>query len=176
MNGEELLTPECIYGECKDAFLHEWERKKSLENTANIYLSVYSIVLGFGLLKADEVGTLFEKAIFKHIIFGGIIFVSTFLLLYCLIRGLWKTIKAIQLQDYGTFPYPGQLIERMQNKNKLVYLKSVSKYFARQVDRNENENKKKAEALKSSFAFIKVTVICACLIIISIIVLEIIGG
>ena len=69
MNGEELLTPECIYGECKDAFLHEWERKKSLENTANIYLSVYSIVLGFGLLKADEVGTLFEKAIFKHIIF-----------------------------------------------------------------------------------------------------------
>jgi len=173
---DKLLTSECLYSECKDAFLNEWDRKKSLENTANIYLSVYSIILGFGLLKADEIGILFGKAFIKSSIFGNIVFTSAFLLLYCVIRGLWMTIKAIQLQEYGTFPDPNELLDSMKDKSKSVYLKSLSNYFARQVKRNEKENNKKAEALKDSFAFIMITVVCVGTIIVSIISFKIIGG
>lgn len=173
---EKLLIMECIYTECKEAFLNERDRQKTLESRANTYLSIYSVILGFGFLKAEDMLILFKKTITMNYMFGYIIFVIGLLLFYSLIRGLWMVVKAIQLHDYGSFPYPDELIDYMKNKSKLIYLRSLSVYFARQVKRNEEKNSKKAAALKESFIFIRIAFICLLIIILDIIALKINGG
>lgn len=172
---EESVTFECIYTECKDAFQNEWNRKQSLENTANAYISVYAIILGFGLLKADDMFVLFIKSIEKSPILYFLIFISSFSLFYCIIRGLWETVRAIKLGDYTTVD-PGEIQSLLGNRNKLVYLKALSKYFTKAVILNEKENNNKVEALQSSCKFIKATVIFVCVIILSIAILKILGG
>lgn len=175
-NDGELAIFEYLYRECKDAFLDEWRRKQSLESKANIYLSIYSIILGLSFVKIETTVQLFEEAVYKSPLICWVIFVSYFSLFYSIIRGLWKTIRALQIDDYRTFPEPNKLRNIMEDKSALVYLKSLSKDFAKSVNINEKNNNRKAEELSSSYEFIKSIIIFLIILMISIMFLKIKGG
>jgi len=167
---------ECLYQENKDAFLSEWERKRSLENTANTYLTVYSVILGFSFLKLEEFLKVIDNKSSKFSIVYWLIFMIGISAFYCIIRGLWQTIKSVTLQGYRSFPEPNELLEKMQDKSKLAFLKTLSKDFAKSVNMNEKENNKKAQALQSSCNFLKGTIIFICLVVFCIMFLKFLGG
>lgn len=175
-NDEKIAVFEYLYRESKDAFLDEWRRKQSLETKANVYLSIYAIILGLGFVKIETMVQLVKEAVDKSPKICWVIIVSYVLLFYSIIRGLWKTIRALQIGDYRTFPEPNKLRNIMKDKSTLVYLKSLSKDFAKSASINENNNNKKSKELSSSYGFIKSIIVLLCILIISIMFLKIKGG
>jgi hypothetical protein len=175
-NDEKIAVFEYLYRESKDAFLDEWRRKQSLETKANVYLSIYAIILGLGFVKIETMVQLVKEAAYKSPKICWVIILSYVLLFYSIIRGLWKTIRVLQIDDYRTFPEPNNLRNIMKDKSTLVYLKSLSKDFAKSVSINENNNNKKSKGLSGSYGFIKSIIVLLCILIMSIMFLKIKGG
>ncbi len=158
-----------IYEDCKAAFLDEWRRKQSLENAVRLYFSFYSLFLGLGLFKIDKFYTLLLTFLgIQNFFMYFLTFIIYLTLIYCEFRGLWITVKAMKMGRYRTFPKPSQLIERMTNKNSIIYLKSLSQDFAKSQIYNEKVNDKRADLLNESYKFLECLIIFSTIFFLSI--------
>jgi hypothetical protein len=170
-------TLKCIYHEAKDAFLDSWRHKQSLLANCQIYLSIYVLLLGMGILKADYVFNVIsinsEKC--KPLIF--VLFISYLFLFYSIVRGLWCSVSAVRMRGiYRTFPKINDLAEDLSEKNVRVYYKSLTNDFSKSQIQNTKLNEEKAGELNLVHEYLKGVVVSAMILGAVILIFKLLGG